>query len=335
MVKLLPGILLAALFAFISIFIGNINVIKANLHLNSLVIAIFLGFLFSNIYSLPDGLKPGINFTVKKILKLAIILIGFKISLGDLNSLGLKGLLVIFLSLSFCFYFTLWFGKKIGVPRKLALLLAAGTSICGASAIIATGSIIKSEEKDSAIAVAIISIIGTVFMVLYPIAFHIFGMNNMIYSVWTGSSIHEVAQVVAAGFSINDTVGNYSSMVKMSRVTFIIPVTAILILGEIKQMQSEAKSTELKDLNIPWFVIGFVIMIIINSLNIIPVDLKANIILFDNFLLTGAMFCMGAEINFAKVKNSGLKPLLLCLTSSVVISVVSLITTLFIFSGKF
>jgi uncharacterized integral membrane protein (TIGR00698 family) len=333
MVKLLPGIIFAFIFAFISIFIGDISYIKANLHLNSLVIAVVIGFLIANLFKIPDSFLPGTTFTVKKILKLGIILIGFKISLADINSLGLKGLVVILLSVSFCFYFTMWLGKKMGIEKKLAILLAAGTSICGASAIIATGSVIKSDEKDSAISVAVISVIGTIFMVLYPVAFHTFGMGKLIYSVWAGSSIHEVAQVVAAGFSVSEEVGNYSSMVKMSRVTFIIPVTLILLFREIRQVNSEAKTISLKDLNIPWFVIGFVLMILLNSMAIIPDAIKTYIIQLDNILLTAAMFSLGTDINFSKVKETGLQPFYLCLASSIVISTVSLISTLFIYSG--
>lgn len=328
MKKNLAGITFALAISFLSIYISEIQFIKNTFHLNAFIIAIFLGFILSNIMEIPAIFKDGITFTIKKLLRLAIILLGFKISLMEISELGLKGLVVIAIAVSSCFMFTIWLGKKMGVEKKLTLLLASGTSICGASAIIATSGVIKAEEKDSAISVAVISVIGTVFMILYPIIFHTFSLSEGLYSVWTGSSIHEVAQVVGAGFSVSDQAGKLSSMVKMSRVTFIIPVTLILLLSELKKVKAEQKEkVKLKDLNIPWFVLMFIGVIFFNSLKIVPDEIVKKIITFDNLLLTSAMFCMGLGISFSKIKSAGMKPIYLGLAISLQISVVAFIAS--------
>lgn len=328
MQKNLAGITFSFIIAFFAIYISEITFIKNIFHLNAFIIAIVLGFIFSNIMEIPEIFKDGITFTLKKLLRLAIILLGFKISLMEISEVGLKGLFVIAISVSTCFLFTIWLGKKMGVEKKLTLLLASGTSICGASAIIATSGVIKADDKDSAISVAVISIMGTIFMILYPLIFHTFGLSENLYAVWTGSSIHEVAQVVGTGFSVNDQTGKLASLVKMSRVTFIVPITLILLFLELKKIKAEQKSmVKLKDLNIPWFVLMFIGIILFNSLKIVPDDLVKKIITFDNLLLTSAMFCMGLGINFSKIKSAGMKPIYLGLAISLQISLVAFLAS--------
>lgn len=331
MKKNLAGVIFSLAISFLSIYISEIAFIKNTFHMNAFIIAIFLGFILSNVMEIHAIFKDGITFTLKKLLRLAIILLGFKISLMEISEIGLKGLIVITIAVSTCFMFTIWVGKKIGVEKKLTLLLASGTSICGASAIIATSGVIKAEEKDSAISVAVISIMGTISMILYPIIFHAFGLSENLYSVWTGSSIHEVAQVVGAGFSVSDQAGKLASMVKMSRVTFIVPTTLILLLSEFKKVKAEQKEkVKLKDLNIPWFVLMFIFVIFFNSLKIVPDELVKKIITFDNLLLTSAMFCMGLGISFSKIRSAGMKPIYLGLASSLQISFVAFVASFFL-----
>lgn len=331
MIKNLEGIAFSLLFAFISMYIANTDLLL-NLHINPFIVAISIGVIVSNSFKIPDRLKSGITFTSKKILRFAIILLGFKISINEIMNLGLESIFVITICVLSCFLFTVWIGEKLGVDKKLATLLASGTSICGASAIIATNEIIKADDKDSAISIAIISIVGTVFMIILPILFYILKLNEYFYSVWAGSSIQEVAQVVGAGFSINDDVGKLSSLIKMSRVTFIVPTTFILLFLEIKKVKSNNK-IKINELNIPWFVLMFVFVIFINSLKLIPSDIVKNIIYIDNLLLTSAMFCLGLGISFSKLKEAGIKPIYLGFISGLQISITSFIMC-FIFFYK-
>jgi uncharacterized membrane protein YadS len=307
MIKNLEGIAFSLLFAFISMYIANTDLLL-NLHINPFIVAISIGVIVSNSFKIPDRLKSGITFTSKKILRFAIILLGFKISINEIMNLGLESIFVITICVLSCFIFTVWIGEKLGVDKKLATLLASGTSICGASAIIATNEIIKADDKDSAI------------------------LNEYFYSVWVGSSIQEVAQVVGAGFSINDDVGKLSSLIKMSRVTFIVPTTFILLFLEIKKVKSNNK-IKINELNIPWFVLMFVFVIFINSLKLIPSDIVKNIIYIDNLLLTSAMFCLGLGISFSKLKEAGIKPIYLGFISGLQISITSFIMC-FIFFYK-
>jgi len=326
--KIFPGIVFASIFSALSVYLSGLI---PKLPVNPFLLAIIFGFIIANLQKTPEVIQPGITFTMKKLLRLAIILLGFKISLNELMTVGGKGLMVITISFIACYLFNLWLAKKIGVKKELSTLLASGTSICGASAILATAGIIKAEEKDAAISVAIISIVGTIFMIAYPFLFYFLRLDPVIYSIWTGTSIHEVGQVIAAGFSVSEETGKLASLVKMSRVTFIVPLSFFLLINEFKQIKKDFGEIKIKELNIPWFVLGFILMIFVNSANFVPEESEKLIVQLDNFLLTAAMFCMGMSISLSGLKSSGMKPFYLCLGTSIFLSLISFCSTIIIF----
>ena len=216
-------------------------------------------------------------------------------------------------------------GQKLKISRNLSLLIASGTSICGASAIAAVSSVTTSEnDEDIPFAVGVVTIFGTLFMMIYPLCFKIFHINTLMYSLWAGTSIHEVAQVVAAGFAASNQAGISATVVKLTRVLLIIPVTIILGIRETKRNSQTDEKFKLTDIVIPWFVIMFLGVVIINSMGIVPPNLAKLLINVDNYLMAAAMVGLGLETSIAGMKKVGLKPIYLGAISSVFISVLSL-----------
>ncbi|NLB89379.1 MAG: YeiH family putative sulfate export transporter [Syntrophomonadaceae bacterium] len=300
--KLIPGIMVTLILALLSYALASLPIITY-FNLSSLIIAILLGMLIGNLIKLPDLVKPGLTFSSKTILRLAIILLGFKLSFADVAQVGSKGLLIVLLTTTATLIFTLWIGNKLQLSHSLTMLIGAGTSICGASAIAAVAPIVKANEEDTAFGIAIITIFGTISMLLFPVIYNISNLPELLYAVWAGSSIHEVAQVVAAGFAAGETTGQFATIVKLSRVLLIIPVT--IILGLIENKRNKATGTN--ELIIPWFVFGFLITIIINSLNLVPASIVDNLITLDGFLLTIAMAGIGLATNFQNMRKVGTK----------------------------
>jgi uncharacterized integral membrane protein (TIGR00698 family) len=167
--------------------------------------------------------KPRITFSLKKILRLAVILLGFKLSFVQVFSVGSTGLAIILATLVSAFVFTSWFGAYLGVDRKLAQLIAAGTSICGASAVLATNGVVKGTDEDAAYAVTIVTLFGTLSMLLYPWLDLIFQTSPREFGLWCGVSIHDVAQVIAAASQKGQESGEIATISKLSRVIFLIP----------------------------------------------------------------------------------------------------------------
>ena len=195
--SLVPGLLLTGTIAAAAFEFRNLSGIAA---LSPLIIAIVLGLAFHNTVGTPAAFKPGVVFSMRRILRFAIILLGLQLSLSQLVEVGGVGLGIIVLTLASTFLFTVWLGHRLGVDRKLVELIAAGTSICGASAIVATNTVTRASDEDIAYAVACVTVFGSASMLLYPTLEGLLQLSPHAFGLWAGASIHEIAQVVAAAF---------------------------------------------------------------------------------------------------------------------------------------
>jgi len=319
--KIIPGVIAGIIVTFLAYLLQSIWIIK-KLNLSTLIIAIILGGLIKNTVGVSRKFEDGIKFCSKKVLRIAIVLLGFKLSFLQILKIGPKAVIIILISSTSAILLTNYLGKKFNLKQKLTILLATGISICGAAAIAATNAIIKSDEEDVAYSIGVITVLGTIFMFIYPVIFNIFKMNSQLYSIWTGASIHEVAQVVAAGFAVSNDVGIQATIVKLTRVLFIIPVTLILSLASSKR---ENRKLSLKNVSVPHFVLFFLVIVIINSIVQIPKNILDLLVKIDGYLMTLAMAGLGLDLNIASMKKVGLKPLYLGIISSLFISLISLL----------
>jgi uncharacterized integral membrane protein (TIGR00698 family) len=287
-----------------------------------LILAIMLGMLVRNTVGMSYPCQPGVSFALKRILRLAIILLGLQLSLVQVMAIGLNGLALIAFTLISTFGFTCWMGKQLGVRENLTYLIASGTSICGASAVIATSAATKGSDEDTAYAVAIVTVFGTLSMLLYPLSLTLLNLTPEAFGIWCGASIHEVAQALAAAFQASSTSGELASIAKLSRVLWLAPT--VLFVGFLTS-SSNRSGTQLKprSIAIPWFVGYFVLLILLNSLNVFPASLKSTTGQINQFLLTIAMAAMGLETKLKHMKQTGLKPLYLGALSWLFISVLS------------
>jgi uncharacterized integral membrane protein (TIGR00698 family) len=230
------------------------------------------------------------------------------------------------------FMFTTWLGPIMGVDRKLTQLIAAGTSICGASAVIATNTVTKGRDEDVAYAVACVTIFGSISMFIYPLLPALLHLDTHGFGLWAGASIHEIAQVVAASFQYGQTSGEYGTIAKLSRVMLLAPV--VITLGVLAARSSSSHHGDGANVTgkapMPWFVVGFIALVAVNSVIVVPPDFKNIIVPVTTFLLSVALAAMGLETDIMKLKAKGLKPLLLGAASSLFISGFSLALIKFI-----
>ena len=288
-----------------------------------LILAILLGILVRNTVGTPQVCQLGITFSLKRILKFAIVLLGLQLSLEQVIEVGGVGLSIVTFTLLATFVFTCWLGKRLGVDRKLSQLIAAGASICGASAVIATNVVVDGHDEDVAYAVAMVTVFGTASMLLYPLLPGLLGLTPQAFGLWCGASIHEVAQVIAAAFQDGKVSGEIATISKLSRVMLLAPM--VLGLGLISaRKQQNGKKLNLRQMPIPWFVLYFLGMIILNSLNIFPEGAKAVVIQINQFLLAISLAAMGLETSLLKLKQAGIKPLYLGAASWLFVSIFSL-----------
>jgi len=311
--NLFPGILVPIIIAILSIFLANVDFVKNTLHFSSLILAILIGVLVGNLIKFPESFKPGITFALKKVLRIAIVFLGFRLTFQSVLDVGLIGLIVDTIMLVGTFLLGVWVSRKVfGLDDKMSYLISSGSSICGASAVLATAPVVKAEMHHAAMAVATVTIFGTISMFIYPVIYKaglLPGFNDILYGIWVGASVHEVAQVVAAGFAISEPAGNTATIAKLTRVMMLAPLLIILSIYLAKKHTTHGATVSLRDIPIPYFVFGFIAMVGVNSLGVIPSNIVSAINYIDGFLLTVAMAAMGIETNINKVKGVGMKPI--------------------------
>jgi uncharacterized integral membrane protein (TIGR00698 family) len=303
---MLAGLIAVTLLAWASIALHSLPQFAS---ISALMIAIVLGMLVRNTAGVPAACAPGIRFALRRILRLSIMLLGFQLSARQIAEVGGKGLLIVAVTLAGAFAFTTWLGKRLGVDRKLSQLIAAGTSICGASAIVATNSVTEGTDEDVAYAIAVVTLFGSLSMLLYPVASTLLQIPPHAYGVWAGASIHETAQVLAAAFQGGSVSGEVGAVSKLSRVMLLAPV--VLALGWAAQRRDCEAAGKKRSVPVPLFLIGFIAAIAINSSGIVPAPATKVIVLADQFLLALSLGAMGLETSLRKVRDAGLRPLLL------------------------
>lgn len=304
------GILFCAVFALFSYFTCKLDFfVKYNL--NSLTFAIIIGMLIGNFLNkfIPEKFKEGITFSSKRILRFAIILYGFRITFGQIAQVGMTGFVADVIMLTTTYLLGYYIGTRLfKLDKDLCMLTAIGSSVCGAAAVLGTDSILKAKSHKVSLAVATVVLFGTIAMFLYPFIYKLGFLDANAFGIYIGSSIHEVAQVVAAGSAVSKSAMDTAVIVKLTRVMMLVPYLFLLSMYLAKKA-----GTKMSKVQIPWFAILFVVACGINSIGFIPQNVTSAIVEFDVFLLTLAMFALGVETNFKKIQGLGLKPILLAL----------------------
>lgn len=302
----IQGILLSALLASGALWLAPL---LSTLAISPLIIGVLLGLLIGNLFGKPlhTHTQKGLQICTKHILRLGVILYGFRITVDGLFAVGWMGLgLSVFVTIS-TLYLGCYLGEKLfKLDKQTSFLTAIGAAICGAAAVLAAETTSRAKPHQTAIAVATVVLFGTLAMLLYPLLYHagILFLSPWQYGFYTGASIHEVAQVLAAGEAGGGAAAEIAVIVKMTRVLLLAP---ILILVGIYFNKTSTEHTRLP-LYIPWFVIGFIMCIGINSLKIVSPTHTQLIQTIDLFLLTTAMSALGLNTQFKALACLGLKP---------------------------
>ena len=291
--------------------------------MGQLVLAILLGILYRALVGVPQQAVGGISFSSKRLLRVGIILLGLKLNLADILHAGPKVAALAVINIVFTIFTVYGLARWLKVDRKLGLLTACGTAICGAAAVIAIAPQIKANDNETAISAATVAILGTFFTLMYTILYPILGLSVTGYGIFSGATLHEVAHVIAAAAPGGQEAVDIAVIVKLTRVAMLVPAAIIMALWEAHKQRSSkglTKRMEWRKLPVPWFIIGFLIMSGINTLGIMPVKVTAELILIAYFLLAMAMAGLGLGVDIITFRKLGKKPLLAGFLGSVLLS---------------
>jgi len=320
--SVMPGIVLCVALAGGCYLIAHWPALNQVVPISPLMLAIFVGIAIRLIV---PGLAPferGIGWTLHYALRAGIILLGFRLVFSDLVSVGPGGLTLIVMSVASTLGLTVVCGRWLKLPDSLSVLIATGTSICGASAVVAVDGVIGGREQDVACAVALATVFGTVVMFGDPLIAHAFGMTEAMFSAWAGTSVHEVAQAVAAGFAFGSHAGAQVSVYKLARVAMLVPLCGVMGIWW-RRRAPNAESTQGKP-RFPLFILLFLGVVVLNSLLPIGPAPRHDLVRLDGGLLTVAMVAMGLQTRIGPLLRLGWRPVVLALAATLWISGVSL-----------
>lgn len=272
-----------------------------------LILALLIGAAVRLVLRAGGPLSTGIKLTSRYALRMGIVLLGLQLSIGQVMGMGWSGVIIVVGALVATLLGTLWLGARLSVDAKLTLLIAAGTSICGASAVVATNTVARADDEDVAYALAAVSLFGTAAVFLYPVLGHLMRLSADAYGLWAGASIHEIGQVAAATQGPHPG-GEIAMIAKLSRVALLAPT--VLLLGTIGRGQNETNVARVP-LQFPWFLVGFVALMVVGSTEWISVEHRMWGGQMALALLTVALAALGLDLDISKLRTRGWRPLIL------------------------
>lgn len=320
----LPGIFTAFIIALFSFFFGqSIPLVGPS------VLALAMGLGLNLVVREKSVLVSGLKFTSKTILRLAIILLGSSLSMGQIVMAGRYSLIVMVFTLTAAFGSGYLFGRLLNINWKMSTLISAGTGICGGSAIAAISPTIDADESDVAYSIAATFIFDMAMIVLFPIMGRQLGLSDLAYGLWTGTAVNDTSSVVAAGYAFSSAAGEFATIVKLTRTLSIIPI--VLIFSWIGAVQ-KSRDNENAHLNrwehlrnvTPWFIFLFLVMAAINSMGWIPARLSMNLNTLSRFMMAMALGAIGFNTDLDKLAQAGINPMILGFIVSAIVVIVSL-----------
>ena len=296
--------------------------------LGASIIALFMGTIINSFFH-PAWLKPALKFTSKKILKVAIVLLGASLSINTIMSVGKMTFFVMIFTFAMCFGAGFFIRKLFGLNWKLSNLISAGTGICGGSAVAAIAPVIDADDKDIAFAMSSTFLFDMVMIALYPLMGRALGLTDIAYGIWAGTSVNDTASVVASGYAFSEIAGDLATMVKLTRTIAIIPTVLVFAYIGTRLKQKELKAAgQGKKVNlvkiIPWFIGGFLLLAILNSVGFIPAAASRAMKSTSKFLMVTALAAIGLGTSIFDFKKAGLKPMFYGITIDTLVTLTAL-----------
>jgi uncharacterized integral membrane protein (TIGR00698 family) len=312
--RLVPGLLLAAALALVASLTAALAE-RSDLVVSPLIVALLVGWLAAALGLVPKAAGEGLAWACRPLLRAAIVLLGFRLGTDELAALGARGLLALAGVVAGTIVGTHWLCRRLRLDPGFAWLLAAGHAICGAAAVAAVDAVLRPRERDAALALALVTLAGTVVMFACPLLARATGMEPAAYGFWVGGSVHEVAQAIAAGYAAGEAQGDVASVVKLARVGFLIPLG--LLLAGVVARQSGAGAGRLA---IPWFVFGFASTAVLRASFDLPAPVLAVLDGICRFAMATAMAALGAQISLRALVDAGARPWLATVAATLLVS---------------
>jgi uncharacterized integral membrane protein (TIGR00698 family) len=289
--RVLPGLTVAAAAAILAY---GVNVLLPVA--SPLLLTLLAGMLVGNVGANRPRWEAGLRFAGRPVLRAGVALLGLQLAVGGLLGLGAGVVVTVLVAVGLTFPATMWIGTRLGLPPARALLVSTGLSICGASAVVAMNEVAEGDEDDVAVALATVTVLGTLAIGVFPVLDVALGLNPLAYGAWAGSSVHEVGQVVAIGGAAGATALQAAVAVKLGRVILLAPLVAAVALYRRRPGRLPS---------VPWFVVAFAALVAVRSTGWLPDGAVRAAGVLANVLLAAALFALGTGVDLRAVARGG------------------------------
>lgn len=308
----LPGVLVAGALALAGLLVHEL-VEEAS----ALVMPFVLGMLLANVGTVPDAWRPGLRVASRRFLRVGVALVGLQLAVSDLVDLGAGRLVAVVLVVLVSFLATYWLGRLLRAPRDLSLLVAAGFSICGVSAAAAVETTIDADEESFALAVALVTLCGTLAIGVLPLLQGPLGLDDHGFGAWAGMSVHDVAQVVATASTAGAVSLKAAVVVKLARVLLLAPMVAAVSLfqGRAQKRTGSHDASARRPVLVPLFVVGFMAAVLVRTADVLPDGALSGARFVQQLALASAMAALGTAVEVRRLRTVGMRPVVLGLLS--------------------
>lgn len=321
--KLAPGVVCAAVVAVAAMFLSE------HYGASAMLFALLLGMAL-NFLGQEGKCVAGIQFAASVVLQLGVALLGLRITFGEITALGSYTAFMVIASVILTIFFGWLFGRYTSTSKHFGLLTGGAVAICGASAALAIAAVLprgRHHDRDTSFAVIGVTALSTIAMVVYPVIVGVMGFNAHQAGIFLGATIHDVAQVVGAGYSMGKDAGDTATIVKLLRVAMLLPVILVLSL----MFRESAKADVIRPPLLPWFAVAFGVLVAINSLVAMPRQLLIVAGETSRFALILAISAIGMRTSLRELTVLGMKPVMLMLAETVFLAgIIAIMMKLFV-----
>lgn len=294
--------------------------------ISPLALCVLFGFISANFASWPTWASAGTAIAGKQIMRIGVALLGFQLSVAALKAIGWRGILTVIAVVLFTIFGVLLLSKLFGMTGDLGLLIGVGFGVCGATAVAAIRPQTRATQEETSYAIALISLCGTLSILVLPFIGHAINLSTATFGAWTGAAVHDVGQVIATASVWSEEAIAAAIVVKLARVCMLAPIVLTLTIRHRRYLQqnSDASQTAAKVPLVPFFVIGFIVAAIFHNAVALPENVTSNIVLISKMLLGAGLVALGANVRWANIRKIGAKPMLMGLIAWVIVAGVAL-----------
>lgn len=321
MVKTLPGVGLIAVVVAVAFTIHNFQPA-----ISPLALCVAFGFLIANLGTWPTFAHEGTALASKKLMRIGVALLGAQVSVISLKAIGVKGVITVILVVSFTIFGILGLSKLFKMTGDLGLLIGVGFGVCGATAVAAIRPQTRATQEETSYAIALISLCGTLSIFVLPFLGHLMGLSDQTFGAWAGAAVHDVGQVIATASVWSDDAVKSAIVIKLARVCLLAPIVLILSLRHRRFLKAEGENAQssAKVPLVPFFVLGFIAVAILQNTLEISGTLHDFIVLISKVLLGAGLVALGSGVRWKAIRAIGPKPMLMGLIAWVIVGGVAL-----------